>query len=112
MRRVIPLVLALTGVVASACSEPLMDDKAHDILAVCCDSARERVTSVKDVESNRFRDYCLSCRKGKTKADCAHGAGRALRAVAEVYSADMLPLECNTMHTQLKELGIEINKPQ
>ncbi len=111
MRRVIPYMLALAVLVGPACSEPLKDDQAHNILAPCCDTARERITTVKDVETNRFREYCGMCRQGKSKGDCAHGARRVLQAVAQAYSADMMPLECNTVHAQLKEMGIEFEKP-
>jgi len=103
--------LAATSIGLPGCSEPLKDDRAHDIMETCCAATRDQVTSVKDVESNRFREYCNMCRKGKSKGDCGHGARRVLLAVARTYSADVLPGECSTMHSQLKEMGIEFEKP-
>lgn len=113
MRRAIPYMLALAAIAALGCdtSEPLKDERAHKLLSACCDATRERVASIKDVESDRFREHCNGCRQGKTRADCSSGARRALMAVGRAYSDGMLPGECNTLHADLKAMGIEFEKP-
>lgn len=89
-------------------SEPLPDDRANDTLESCCSEARERVTSIKDVETDRFRESCGACKQGNSKRECASGAAKVQEAVRQAYGNEVLPVSCTTLKSSLAELGVDV----